>query len=167
MKWSGLFLFFFVFFFVLCASFMVRAEVEVGDRPQVELEDLDGEEVKLSDHRGEVVIVDLWATWCEPCRASMPFYQRLYEEHRDRGLRILAISVDENQSAVEAFRRRHGLGFSILLDEDHRTAEEFRPPTMPTAYLVDRDGVVRYRHSGFGDGDREEIERRVLELLGE
>lgn len=159
--------FFSVFLLAYCAASTVRAEVDVGDRPELALTDLDGEEVKLSKLRGKVVIIDLWATWCEPCRTSMPFYQELYDEHRDDGLRILAVSVDENRSGVSAFRDRHELTFSVLVDEDHRTAEAFSPPTMPTAYLVDGDGVVRHRHTGFGDDAAEEIEARILELLGE
>lgn len=155
----------FVFTFMLSST--VRAEVEVGDRPELDLTDLDGEEIALGELRGKVVLVDFWATWCAPCRRSMPAYQKFYDEYRDDGLRILAVSVDESRSAVDEFRRRHGLTVAIMLDEEHRTAEEFAPPTMPTTYLVDREGVVRYRHAGFRDGDAEEIEAKIRELLGE
>ncbi len=143
------------------------AEVTVGDQPDFELTDLDGESVTLSEHRGDVVIVDIWATWCDPCRQSMPFYRRLYDERSDDGLVILAISVDENQTAVADFRREHRLPFSVLVDNDHKTADAFSPPGMPTSYLIDADGVVRYRHVGFRQNDADKLERYVDRLLDE
>lgn len=142
-----------------------NAELTVGDQPRFQLENLDGDTVALADYRANVVLVDIWATWCAPCQRSMPFYRQLYEKHADDGFVVLAVSVDEDRDAVAEFRRKHELPFPVLLDDERDTAAEFSPPTMPTAYLIDTDGVVRHRHVGFSDDDREKIEQKVNELL--
>lgn len=148
-------------------SMNAAGEVTPGDEPRIELRDLEGEPIPLREHRGEVVIVDIWATWCRPCRRSMPFYRRLYHQYSDRGLRVLAVSVDESRGDVVEFRDRYELPFSVAVDENHRIAKSFAPPAMPTAYLIDRSGVVRHRHTGFRSGAEEAIEEKILELLEE
>lgn len=152
---------------LLCTAAAAGAEVDVGDSPELEVVTLQGEEVSLDDYRGQVLLVDLWATWCAPCRRSMPFYSRLYEEHQSSGFEILAISVDEDRRAVEAFRRRHELSFPIVVDADGEAAALFGPPAMPTAYLIDRRGQVRYRHVGFSDRDKQAFEEKLQTLLSE
>ncbi|MFU8805876.1 MAG: TlpA disulfide reductase family protein, partial [Bradymonadaceae bacterium] len=138
-------------FILLCAGVLVipalvdagdSGEVREGSMPELEMVALDGETVKLSELRGSVVLVDIWATWCKPCLSSLPYYAELYERHRKDGLVVLAISVDESRSDVEAYLKRRPLPFTVLHDSDHRVSRTFSPRTMPTLYMIDREGRV-------------------------
>lgn len=142
-----------------------RAEVEPDDRPTLEVETIDGDSVSLEQWRGKVVLVDFWATWCEPCRDSLPFYDSLAADHDD--FRILAVSVDENQSTVTDFLDQRDLSIDVAIDGDHEIAAQFEPPTMPTCYLIGPKGSVQFVHSGFEEGDEELLTEKVESLLGE
>jgi thiol-disulfide isomerase/thioredoxin len=111
-----------------------------------------------------VVIVDFWATWCEPCRQSFPAYQKLVEHFAGK-LVVLAISVDESPSDISAFAAATGAKFPIAWDDGQRAARSYDPPKMPTSFLIDKSGIVRFVHAGFSIGDEVEIQREVQSLL--
>ena len=113
--------------------------------PDFELETLEGERLRLSDLRGEVVVVNLWATWCPPCRAEMPALQELYEKHREDGLVVVAVNATDQDSA-EAARRfvaERGLTFPVGLDPQGEASRLYALQAMPSTFVVDREGVVR------------------------
>jgi peroxiredoxin len=114
---------------------------------------------------GKVVIVDFWATWCEPCKKSFPKLQELYVKYKSSGLEIAAISVDDDRSNVAAFARAYGARFPVGWDDGHQVTEQFKPETMPTTYIVDKQGRIRHVHRGYHDGEVEELEREIKELL--
>lgn len=117
-----------------------------------------------SDHRGKVVIVDFWATWCDPCRDSFPVYQRLLERfHGD--LAVLGVSVDEEPDGIAAFAQQTGVKFPLAWDEGQVVTRQYGPDKMPTSFMLDPNGIIRYVHSGFRSGDEEEIETEVRALL--
>jgi thiol-disulfide isomerase/thioredoxin len=122
----------------------------------------------LADARGKVLLVDFWASWCAPCKASFPAYARLNARYGSKGLVIVAISVDEDRAAFETFVRRMSPPFAVALDTGHRLVSRVGVPTMPTCYLVDRTGVVRALETGF-HGARTEaaLGRQIEELLAE
>jgi len=128
---------------------------------------LDGPPVSLADLRGRVVLVNFWATWCEPCKEEMPAMERLYRAHRDRGFELLAISVGEEPEPVRAFREELGLSFPILLDRDKSVSRTYQTYRFPESYLVDREGVVVERYVGPREWDHEAYQERVARLLGE
>jgi len=133
--------------------------------PPLEVPTPDGQsKVALANHAGSVVIVDFWATWCEPCRESFPAYQRLVDEFGGR-LVVLAISVDESPSGILAFATATGAKFPMGWDEGQHAAESYAPPKMPTSFIVDKSGIVRFVHAGFTAGDEVEIGRHVRSLL--
>ena len=107
----------------------------------------------LSSERGHVVLLDVWATWCEPCRESLPKYQALSAKYADKGLRIYAINVDGDAAVpqeIPKFITETGLSLPILLDTDAKLSEDLlKVKVMPTALLIDRKGVVRHVHEGF------------------
>ena len=117
---------------------------------------------------GKVVIVDFWASWCAPCKASFPVYSRLQREFADRGLVIVGVSVDDQASSYAAFVAAARPSFATLLDSRHRLVGEVQVPTMPTSYLIDRSGRVRFMHAGFhGEATERELRREVTALLDE
>lgn len=110
----------------------------------------DGTPVSLSDYRGRVLLVNLWATWCHPCRAETPYLQSVYERYRDRGLRILGVSVDRraDHDAVIEFVEEFGVEYDIALDPEAVSRDLFHARGLPTSVLFNRDGTVAFSWIG-------------------
>jgi cytochrome c biogenesis protein CcmG, thiol:disulfide interchange protein DsbE len=113
--------------------------------PDFDLETLGGDRLRLSDLQGQVVVVNLWATWCPPCRAEMPALQQLYEAHRDEGLVVVAVNATDQDSATAArtFVADHGLTFPVALDTRGEASRAYALQAMPSTFVVDRQGVIR------------------------
>ena len=128
----------------------------------------DNRTVSLADFTGEVVLVNLWATWCGPCRLETPYLQKVYEENQERGLRIVGISVDSEASrdAVEFFLEENGVTYDILLDPDMVSTDVFAAIGLPATFLIDQEGVIRFKRLGpilEGDPDFLEALERALD----
>lgn len=126
-----------------------------------------GEPLDFGSYRGKVIYLDFWATWCPPCRKSMPFMMSMRKELGDEGLEVVAISVDEEKEAVNRFLARYPVNFAIAHDPDGDCPQKFEVMAMPSSYLIDRQGRIRYVHLGFRDGDKNEMREKVLDLLEE
>ncbi len=137
-----------------------RADIAVGDAFP-----MPGAGMNLPAAEGKVVLVDFWASWCAPCKASFPAYSHLNEEYASKGLVILAVSVDEEPKAYASFVKRYSPPFAVLLDERHELVRRVNVPTMPTCYLVDRLGHVRFIHAGYHGSDTDKALRKEVELL--
>ena len=124
-----------------------------------------GGPVALGDLRGKVVLLNFWATWCEPCEAEMPAMERLYRELRDEGFELVAVSVDEGPEPVRAFRERLALSFPILMDPDQRTAAAYQTFRFPESLLIDRRGVIVERYIGAKEWDGPAYVERIRRLL--
>lgn len=132
------------------------------------LKDLDGDLHRLKDFRGKVVLLNFWATWCPPCREEMPSMQELHEEYQEKGLAVVAVSVDKDSPGVVAdYIEELGLTFQVLHDRDNRVSERYRIPGVPASFLIDREGRVAYKVLGSIDWTRESAIRAVTKLLGE
>jgi cytochrome c biogenesis protein CcmG/thiol:disulfide interchange protein DsbE len=117
--------------------------------PDFAVPDLAGQAVRLSGLRGQVVLVNLWTTWCPPCREEMPSMQKLYERLKDRGFVLLAVSQDENGKAVvEPFVRELGLTFPVLVDPEHQVGDRYEVWGYPESFLIDREGRIVERIIG-------------------
>ena len=112
--------------------------------PDFALEDLSGETVSLADYRGQVVIVNLWASWCGPCRAEMPALQSVYESLSAEGLVVLAVNstAQDTEEAARAFVTEHALTFPVLLDRADSVSQAYRLRSLPSTFIVDRQGVI-------------------------
>lgn len=142
-----------------------RAELEVGAQFP-ELPKYLGETAPGADLAGRVVVVDFWASWCAPCRTSFPVLSRLQQEFPER-LAIVGVSVDEKQAAYEQFLRRLKPSFLTLRDSDQRLAALVRVPTMPTSYVLDRSGRVRFVHAGFHGDTAGQLRTQIQQLIEE
>ena len=138
---------------------------------QILVKDLDGNEHDLDDFGGNVAIVDLWTTWCGPCKREMPIFQQLHDKYKDDGLTILAISVDRGKTIkdVRPYIEKSGFTFPVaLVTKD--VFKKFEPPqSIPTTYVIDRKGKIRNKIVGIHDYDSwvSEITPLLNETLGE
>lgn len=138
-----------------------------GPVPSLVLRRLDGPPTTLDSYRGRVLLVDVWATWCEPCRRSMPFYRDLRTALGAKGFEVLAISVDESADDIRAYLAHTPMPFPVFHDPSGEAASRLGAAAMPTSFLVDRDGTVRWVHDGFDQGDEPVVRARVMALLAE
>ncbi len=116
------------------------------------LSGLDGVPVSLEALKGRVVLVNLWATWCGPCRHEMPDIEALHREFADKGLMVLAVDVAEEAADVDAYIREHGYTFKVLLDSDGAVANQYRADGIPTSLIIDREGAVTHHFVGARTG---------------
>ena len=144
------------------------AAVDVGaPAPELGINDLRGQPLRLASLRGKVVLLDFWATWCGPCRRELPVLQRLHQLYAAQGLAVVAVSVDDDLSDVQGFLARSPLGFRVAHDPRQVVLGRYGGRSMPSSYLIDRHGLVRRFHGGFRDGDAATFEREVQALLRE
>jgi peroxiredoxin len=135
--------------------------------PEIGLRDLSGHQVTMSGLRGKVVLVDFWASWCEPCAAEMPVLERLHQQYQSQGFTVIGVSQDREVANVRQFLGRHNVSFPIVHDASHQVAGRFSPPRMPSSYLIDRNGVVRYGHQGYRASDAQALEGEIRRLLAQ
>jgi cytochrome c biogenesis protein CcmG/thiol:disulfide interchange protein DsbE len=145
-----------------CAPGDLRSP-QVGDpAPEFQAVSLeDGRTVSLTDYAGKTILVNLWATWCAPCRQETPYLQSVYEDNRDRGLMVVGVSVDSPSALdlVDEFLGEMGVTYDILHDPDMVSTDVFLPIGYPASFLIDGDGVVRFTRLGpIAEGDAEFLE---------
>jgi peroxiredoxin len=141
----------------------VPVEVDY-EAPALALFDLEGQENSLADYRGKVVLVNLWATWCPPCKAEMPTLQAYYEAHQADGFVTIAINDGDPEDAVKAFAQEYALTFPVWLDPEYEATEQaFKTSNLPSSFVIDRDGQVRLRW--VGEIDRATLEKYVTPLI--
>ena len=113
-----------------------------------QLPSLSGESVALSDYRGQVILVNAWATWCPPCKAEMPAIHEFYQTHQNDGFVVLAINSQEDAATVQRFITAQGFTFPVLLDIQASVLDQYQVRGLPTSFIIDRDGILRYIHTG-------------------
>lgn len=153
---------------LVCAVPCGAAELQPwrgGPAPQLELRALDGPAHRLADYRGRVVLVNFWATWCEPCREEMPSMQRLKEKLAGRPFAVLAVNLDEPEARIRTFLSRMKVDFTVLLDPGRVAAKSWNARILPASFVIGPDGRIRYSVVGELDWSHEHVVGRVTELL--
>jgi peroxiredoxin len=133
--------------------------------PEFSLKDMNEKTVSLSSFKGNVVIVGFWATWCPPCRGEMPSLNKLYRELRNRGLVILAVSTDRSVSSVKDFLGKTPVDFPVLMDSDSKVSRQFKVFSLPTTFLLDKNGAIVQRYLGEEEWDSPKIREKITTLL--
>jgi peroxiredoxin len=150
---------------MLSVALPAFAGVNKGQRaPDFALPTLKGGKTSLQALRGKVVLVDFWAQWCEPCKRELPELEKLWREYGARGVVVLSVNLDKQRDNAERMARELGLTFDVALDPSGSVAGTYDLPKMPTSFVVDRKGVVRYVHEGFEVGDVARFRRELDEL---
>jgi thiol-disulfide isomerase/thioredoxin len=139
--------------------------------PEIEAEAVGGDgPSSVGEAKGQVTIVDFWATFCDPCRKSFPKYQELVDKHAGK-LVVIGVSVDDPDDVgtdeIKAWTDELQVSFPIVWDKDKKTANAYKPPKMPTSYVLDKKGIVRHVHAGYTADEADEIAKEVDALLAE
>ena len=149
------------------ACLAAPAAVPSGHAPDFTLRTADGRNLRLQELRGQVVMVNFWATWCGPCKVEMPHLNKLYDKYQTSGFVLLGVNVDEDPRAAIGLATRMGLHFPVLLDAEKKVSRQYDLSTMPSTVLIDRDGKVRHVHRGYRDGYELTYDQQVRDLLKE
>lgn len=152
----------------LLASLSLHAAATVQaamPAPDFTLRAMKGPNTRLQELRGRVVLLNFWATWCGPCRQEMPHLNRLHDKYRSAGLVLLGINVDDDPGNAATVAAKLGIQFPILLDADKKVSDLYDLQAMPSTYLIDRDGKVRYVHRGYLNGYEDLYDKQIRELL--
>ncbi len=136
-----------------------------GATPALELADLSGRRHRLTDYRGKVVLVNYWATWCEPCREEMPSMQRLKSRFSGKPFVVLAVNVGESEARIAEFLQKLPLDFTILRDHSSAAMKEWRVRGLPASFIVGADGRIRYAHTGELNWDDEKLISTLARLF--
>lgn len=138
--------------------------------PAVSLKNLEGKPVTLAQHKGKVVLISFWATWCGPCQQELPKIQAIASKYADKGLVVLTVSVDDASTVaqVRATARKHRLSVPVLLDPDNTAIASFNPRgDVPFTVIIDRNGNIAEKHGGYAAGDEANYEKIIVGLLAE
>ncbi len=159
---------FFLFLILILSSASARASWRNRKAPDFELVDLNGRRVALSAMRGKVVFIDFWASWCPPCKHEFPELEKLTEQYKDSNFVTLAVSEDKVRSNVNRFTAAFPQlppNLIVLLDQRSRAIKKYSVLAMPTSFIIDSSGVIRYIHYGYRESDPEAWQREIETLL--
>ena len=135
--------------------------------PDFTLRGADGHNVRLDELRGQVVLVNFWATWCGPCREEMPRLESLYEKYRKSGFVLLGVNVDDDPNAALSTAAKLKVSFPVLLDTDKKVSKLYDLNTMPSTVVIDCDGKMRFLYRGYCAGTEADYEQQIRGLLKE
>jgi len=123
------------------------------------------QKIQLSDYKGKIVYLDFWASWCPPCIKSMPFMETLHQKYPIDEFKIIAINIDENKSEANDFLKKHPISYLNLYDPEGDIGKTLKVKNMPTAFLIDRDGNILFKHSGFDQKYASKLEKVIGNLV--
>ena len=124
-----------------------------------------GENIRLSDLRGQVVMLNFWASWCGPCRQEMPLLDKLAQRYEAAGFKLLGVNTEASRKAADGFLKDTPVSFSILYDSTKQVSDTYKVDAMPTTVMIDCDGNLNYLHRGYVAGDEKLYKKKIRQLL--
>lgn len=153
-----------VFVFVASAS---NASSISGKAPDFTLKSRSGQNVRLSDLRGQVVMLNFWASWCGPCRQEMPILEQLHKRYGKLGFTVVGVNVEQDTSKAVAYLRDIKVSFPILYDNTSKVSKLYDVNAMPTTVMIDRNGNMRFKHHGYKPGYEKDYKKQIKQLIRE
>ena len=135
--------------------------------PAFTLSSLSGQPGALSEYKGQVVMVNFWATWCGPCQQEMPLLDQMYKKYKPAGFTLIGVNVDKEALPVKELLARKPVTFPVLLDPANQVSKAYHVNEMPSSVIIDRKGRIRYIHRGYRPGDENEYQDRIRQLIRE
>ena len=145
-------------------AFALENPVPAGD---FTLKSAEGSNIRLSEYRGQVVMLNFWASWCGPCRQEFPHLDDLQQKYSDLGFTVFGVNVEQDRASADKVLRDIPVTFPILFDDENVVSEQYGVDAMPMTLLVDRDGQVRHLHRGYKPGYEDKYEEQVRSLIRE
>ena len=152
---------------VLATSSLAASDLAGLPAPDFALKSSTGENLRLSEYRGDVVMINFWATWCGPCRQEMPLLDQLYTRYERVGFSLLGVNIDDDSSRAMDMMKELGVSFPVLFDARKEVSQLYNVDAMPVTVLVDREGNVRYVHKGYKPGYEDMYLDQIRSLLRE
>ncbi len=152
---------------VLATSSLAASDLAGLPAPDFALKSSTGENLRLSEYRGDVVMINFWATWCGPCRQEMPLLDQLYTRYERVGFSLLGVNIDDDSSRALDMMKELGVSFPVLFDARKEVSQLYNVDAMPVTVLVDREGNVRYVHKGYKPGYEDMYLDQIRSLLRE
>jgi thiol-disulfide isomerase/thioredoxin len=155
----------------LVASLIVTlpavAAAPTGPAPQFTLPSKAGGNVSLAQYKGQVVMLNFWASWCGPCRQEMPLLEDIYKKYNKLGFTLIGVNVEPDSNAANNWLKQTPVSFPVLYDKDSKVSEMFAVAGMPTTVIIDRKGNLRYRHVSYKPGDEGEYLNTIRQMIRE
>jgi len=152
---------------VLAATSLASSGLTGQAAPDFALKSSSGENLRLSEYRGDVVMVNFWATWCGPCRQEMPLLDELYSRYERVGFSLLGVNIDDDSRKAMSMVSELGVSFPVLFDARKEVSKLYEVDAMPVTVLIDREGIVRYVHHGYKPGYEDKYLDQIRSLLRE
>lgn len=156
------------FLIACCIGINALAAAKLDEKaPDFTLKSKQGDNFRLSEHRGEVLFINFWASWCGPCRQEMPILDELHQRYESAGFKVIGITIDEDTSEADALLKKIPVTFPVLYDAESTISRLFDVDAMPTSILVDRNGNMRFLHRGYKPGYEDDYRAQIRELIRE
>ncbi len=146
---------------------VTAAEIPPKDAADFTLKSLTGENLRLREQIGDVILLNFWASWCGPCREEMPELEKLQQKYQALGFKVMGVNVETSPEKAQVFLKNMKLSFPIVLDSEQTVSKTYQVEAMPTTYLIDRQGKLRFLHKGYEKGTAEEYETQIKKLIRE
>ena len=152
---------------VIASAAFAASGDDSGPAPSFTLTALSGQPATLNQFKGQVVMVNFWATWCGPCQQEMPLLDQMYKKYKPAGFTLIGVNVDKEEPAVKELLARKPVSFPVLLDPANQVSKAYHVNEMPSSVIIDRKGEIRYVHKGYHPGDENEYQDRIRQLIRE